>query len=62
MPQSPADQWLTLNQAAVYASCSVRTLRRWVSIGELRAYRLNTKSVRVRRSDVDALLHEIPVG
>lgn len=50
-----ANAYLTLKEAAVYAACSVDTLRRRIRSGELVAYR-SGRLIRVRRSDLDAML------
>lgn len=40
---------------------SERTIRRWISAGQLPAYRLpGERSLRVRLEDVEALMHRVP--
>jgi excisionase family DNA binding protein len=51
----PTDAWLTPAAAAEYAAVSEDTLRAWISSGQLRAGRVG-RVIRIRRSDVDALL------
>ncbi|OIQ84050.1 helix-turn-helix domain protein [mine drainage metagenome] len=57
---SVAELW-TLGQAADYIGLTERSLRRYIADGDLPAYRLaGKKQIRVRRSDVEALLKPIP--
>ena len=39
-----------------------RTIRRYISSGDLPAYRIGPRQIRVRASDVDALLVPIPTA
>jgi excisionase family DNA binding protein len=47
---------------AEYASCSSRTVYRWVREGRLPAWRLGAKSLRIDLDDVDALFQRIPTA
>lgn len=49
-------QWMTLQEAALYISTSVKTIRRRIPTGELRAYVCGTRGLRVRREDLDNLM------
>lgn len=51
-----------LDVAAARHSISTRTLRRMIAAGQLPAYRLGTRTLRVRLEDVDALLRPIPTA
>jgi excisionase family DNA binding protein len=42
---------LTKKEAAVLR-CGVRSVERWISSGRLRACKLGSKRVRIRRSDI----------
>jgi excisionase family DNA binding protein len=54
-------EWLTLTEAATYMGVHSKTLRRRVSEGNLPAVRMaGSRLIRVRRSDLDALLTPIP--
>lgn len=53
------DPFVSLGWAAEYLSVDVQTVRRLVKRGELPAYRLGSKTVRVRLSDVDAILRPV---
>ena len=53
----PAEPWLTTAEGARHASVSEETLREWITLGLLPAGRCG-RVLRVRRSDIDALLLE----
>lgn len=55
-----AQTYETLAQAADRTGVSRITLRRRIASGELRAYRIGRRIVRVRPEDVDRLLRAIP--
>ena len=65
MPISPDKNsghaaWLTLKDAARYTGASMDTLRRRISDGQLRAYRVGrSHMVRLRTADLDALMQPI---
>jgi excisionase family DNA binding protein len=46
--------------AADYLGVTERTIRNYVSRGQLRAYRIGGRLVRVDQDDLDALLRPIP--
>ncbi|MDR2929894.1 MAG: excisionase family DNA-binding protein [Propionibacteriaceae bacterium] len=57
----PYAAWLTLKDAAHYTGASMDTLRRRISDGQLRAYRVGrSHMVRLKTSDLDALMKPIP--
>ena len=53
---------LTIEGAADMLAVHPRTIRRYISSGDLPAYRIGTRHIRVRTSDVDALLTPIPTA
>ncbi len=56
----PYAAWLTLKDAAIYTGASMDTLRRRISDGQLRAYRVGRSHiVRLKTSDLDALMKPI---
>lgn len=57
--QSPR-RLVTLETAAEYLDVSQLTVRRRIASGQLRAYRLGARAIRVDLADVDALLLPIP--
>ncbi|MGE0401252.1 MAG: helix-turn-helix domain-containing protein [Kofleriaceae bacterium] len=57
-PSPPSDPkaHLSTRAAAQHAGVAIGTIRRWVRDGKLRELRAG-RHLRVRRSDIDALLH-----
>jgi excisionase family DNA binding protein len=53
---------ISINQAADRLGVNPRTIRRMVSRGQLTAYRVGNKIVRLDSDDVDALPHRIPTA
>ena len=54
----PADELLTVLEAADVAGISEHALRRRIATGRLRARKLSPKAVRVRRADAETLARE----
>lgn len=54
------EQYLTLQQAADVLVVHPKTIRRAISSGRLPAYRLNGRVIRLKSSDVEALLTPVP--
>ena len=59
MSETPRPQFESLAQAAERTGVCVQTLRRRIWKGELKAYRLGSRIIRVNHDDVDNLLTEI---
>jgi excisionase family DNA binding protein len=57
-PRNP----ITVNAAATRASLSSRTIRRYIALGILPAYRVGTTCIRVDQADVDALIRPLPAA
>lgn len=55
-------RWVTQAEAAQYLGITDRTVRRLVASGELKAYRLGPRLLRIDQADVDALLRPIPTA
>ena len=51
---------LTIETAADMLAVHPRTIRRYIAAGDLPAYRLGPRQIRVRHDDVTALLSPIP--
>jgi excisionase family DNA binding protein len=51
---------LTIEEAAAYTALSTRTIRRRIRDGDLHAYRVGPRSIRVRPDDLENLLRPIP--
>lgn len=52
----------TLNDAAEYACVSTKTIRRRIAAGDLTAYRLGPRLLRVDLDELDAALRPIPTA
>lgn len=53
---SPKTQWFTVANAAIFADCSEKTIRRLVATGSLEATYLTPRAMRVSRSSLEELL------
>lgn len=53
---------LTIESAADMLAVHPRTIRRYIAAGDLPAYRVGARQIRVRLSDVDGLLVPIPTA
>jgi excisionase family DNA binding protein len=53
------DRLMSIREAAEYVGASTKTIMRLVVSGDLRAYRFGQRLIRLKRSDLDALL--VPV-
>ena len=54
--------FLTIEAAAGSIGVHPRTLRRRIAEGQLRAYRVGPRAIRVKAADLDAMLRPIPTG
>jgi excisionase family DNA binding protein len=54
LPENP-----TIRQVADFAQTHEQTVRRWIKTGQLRAFHVGTRAVRVDRASVAAMFHEI---
>jgi excisionase family DNA binding protein len=52
--------WGTINEVAQYLHCTTRTVRRLIANGDLPAYRLGDRMIRLDMRDVDGLLRRVP--
>lgn len=58
-----SNAWMSLQEAAEYLGVSTKTLRRRISEGTLKAYRVGKgprSPLRLRRDDLDGLLVRVP--
>lgn len=60
--RTPSRRLASIADAADYAACSGKTIRRRIADGTIRAYRFGKRSVRVDLDDVDGALREIPTA
>ncbi len=57
---TPAQEWLTVAEAAAYLRLSRDTIYRWARQGKLRLYKIAGTATRVRKSGLDALAQPQP--
>lgn len=55
-------RFASIRDAAAYSGLSEKTLRRYVSAGTLRGYRLGKRLMRVDLTEVDQLLRPFPTA
>lgn len=55
-----AKHLVSINQAAEYAACSTKTIRRYISAGRLTGYRMGKRLIRVDLNELDELIKPIP--
>lgn len=55
-------RWVSQAEAAEHLGVTDRTLRRMIAAGELPAYRLGKRLLRIDLADVDALLRRVPTA
>lgn len=58
-PPTPVKRWYAPFEASTYTGLSARTLRDYVSRGDLRAYRIGPRQIRYDVADLDALLQPV---
>jgi excisionase family DNA binding protein len=56
------DRYLPLADAAEYAGVTTKTIRRWIAAGNLTGYRVGPRLIRVKASELDAMLLPIPAA
>src|SRR5438876_6297639 len=59
MVADPQTDWLTITEAAHLLKVSRVTLHRWLKDGRLPAYHVGPKAVRIRRSDLAAVMRPV---
>lgn len=63
MPQTQkARRWAPPSTAAEYLQVSPKTLRRMIAAGEVSAYRLRSRAIRLDLDELDQLLRPIPTA
>jgi excisionase family DNA binding protein len=56
----PRRDYMPINEAAEYVGVCQKTIRRWISTGDLRGYRQGPRLIRVSREDLEAMMQQIP--
>jgi excisionase family DNA binding protein len=59
-PASASPELWSLGASSDFLGLTERSLRRYIAEGTLPAYRIGNRQIRVKRSDVEALLVPIP--
>ena len=60
--RSMPERTMPFEDAARTCGVSVDTLRRWISDGKIRAYRVGPRRIRVETDDIDAMFKPIGPG
>lgn len=55
-------RYITIDEAATHLGVSPLTIRRRISSGDLPAFKMGRRAIRVRIEDVEALLEPIPTA
>ncbi len=55
-PRIEACPYLTIQDAAIRLRCSTKTVRRYIASGKLVAYRVGPTMLRIRLTDLDAMV------
>ena len=55
-------QWLTLGQAADILGVCTKTIRRRIAAGDLPAYTIGRRSIRIKIADLDRISRRIPAA
>jgi excisionase family DNA binding protein len=53
---------LTIHQAAEYVGVNPRTIRRWISQGQLPASRVGPRLVRIKADDLEGIVRRMPTA
>ncbi len=58
--QQPAisPEYITRKHAAALLQCSDHLISKWIKARQLHAYRLGAHAIRIKRSDIDALMQQ----
>ena len=55
-------QWLTLGQAADILGVCTKTVRRRIAAGDLPAYKIGRRAIRIKTTDLDRISRRIPAA
>lgn len=58
--QTQKRQWITLDEAAIHLDVNKRTIRRYISAGRIKCYRMGGQILRIDLAELDAALEIIP--
>jgi excisionase family DNA binding protein len=57
---SAQPRWLTIQAAAAWVDVSTKTIRRRIADGDLPAYRCGKRGIRIKTTDLEAMMRPIP--
>jgi len=60
MTEQPAAPWVTVADAARRLSISEKTIRRWITLGQLETSRVGARMIRINPADLDKLITPVP--
>jgi excisionase family DNA binding protein len=55
-PETLGEQWGTVSSLAAKYQCHPNTIRNWIQTGKLTATRFGARMIRIKESDLEALL------
>lgn len=59
---SPAQRYVTLKDSAEYLGVTERTIRNFIARGDLPAYRIGSRALRIDREDLDRIITPVPTA
>lgn len=62
MSESASTKWISQAEAAEYLGVTDRTIRLYIAQGQLPAYRINRRLIRISQADLDNMLRPIPAA
>lgn len=63
MPKTtPAQRYVTLKESAAYLGVTERTIRNFIARGDLPAYRIGNRALRIDRTDLDTIIKPLPTA
>ena len=62
MPEPALEPLLTYRESAAFLNCSVDTVRRRVQAGDIPAYRIGPRALRIKKRDLLALGRPLQAG
>lgn len=58
----PAQKYVTLKDSAEYLGVTERTIRNFIARGDLPAYRIGNRALRIDRADLDKIITPVPTA
>lgn len=57
---TPAQRYVSLKESAAYLGVTERTIRNFIARGEIPAYRIGSRAIRIDRGDLDRIITPVP--